>query len=694
MADIILNIQGQATAASSAVDTLVGKLEQLSSALERIAKLSGTAFSNIGGNINTSGLDDLSSKLDDISDRMRQIGGRSGSASVEIRETTKQVSSLGTAAGKSGGFFDKFTKSIGRIAFYRLLRSAIKAVGDAFKEGLQNAYAFSKLHGGPLANAMDKIKSSATTMKNQLGAAFGGLITAIAPVITYLTNILTRFAEFLTQVFALLGGQTTYKKATDGFSDIEESAKGAGGAVKGLLAPWDELNVIGQETGGGGGSSAIDSAAGAFEYAKIPEWLEALWNDAHISEAIERLKQTWEDFKSAFENLEFEAAITMFILDPLRTVIDTLDGIILLLRGIMSGDLWVVDLAIGKLIFDSLMNTVVIPFTRTIDFIFGTNLTEKVLNFKDKVDNGISDLARPEISKAVRERIVAIFTEGYEKIKPVIELIGKVFKALWIVIKAGFILLWNQIKEPTIKFVLWLVTNIIEPVAMWFAELFDTIHTGYNIVSGAFKIGMTEVVNWLVTNVINPVIEFINKIGEKAAKITGDVWEDIQPLKTQVAEPFDIMSAKSTAASTAVKTAFKGLKKYLNDQLSATPTITYSYKNAPSGIATSGGKATMQNVNFVAKADGGFVSQGQLFVAREAGPELVGSIGGNTAVANNDQIVAGIQNGVAQANAEQNALLRQQNSILAQLLDKDLVITPSIALGQVVQRSSAMYARS
>ncbi len=40
---------------------------------------------------------------------------------------------------------------------------------------------------------------------------------------------------------------------------------------------------------------------------------------------------------------------------------------------------------------------------------------------------------------------------------------------------------------------------------------------------------------------------------------------------------------------------------------------------------------------------------GQLFIAREAGAEMVGSIGGRTAVANNDQIVEGIYQGVAAA---------------------------------------------
>ena len=38
-----------------------------------------------------------------------------------------------------------------------------------------------------------------------------------------------------------------------------------------------------------------------------------------------------------------------------------------------------------------------------------------------------------------------------------------------------------------------------------------------------------------------------------------------------------------------------------------------------------------------------------MFIAREAGPELVGTIGGHTAVMNNDQIVSSVAAGVYQA---------------------------------------------
>ena len=63
-------------------------------------------------------------------------------------------------------------------------------------------------------------------------------------------------------------------------------------------------------------------------------------------------------------------------------------------------------------------------------------------------------------------------------------------------------------------------------------------------------------------------------------------------------------------------------------------------------INTSGDQATLK---FNAYAEGGLPDVGELFVAREAGPELVGNIGNRAAVANNDQIIQGIAQGTYEA---------------------------------------------
>ena len=64
-----------------------------------------------------------------------------------------------------------------------------------------------------------------------------------------------------------------------------------------------------------------------------------------------------------------------------------------------------------------------------------------------------------------------------------------------------------------------------------------------------------------------------------------------------------------------------------------------------------GGKTLGFNIGEIEKfASGGFPEMGQLFVANEAGPELVGNLKGRkTAVVNNDQIVASVSQGVSDA---------------------------------------------
>ena len=82
-------------------------------------------------------------------------------------------------------------------------------------------------------------------------------------------------------------------------------------------------------------------------------------------------------------------------------------------------------------------------------------------------------------------------------------------------------------------------------------------------------------------------------------------------------------------------------------------------------------RASLGRLSIPRLAEGGFPEEGQMFIAREAGPEMVGNIGRKTAVVNNEQIVASIAGGVAEANEEQTLLLREQNSLLRALLEKE-----------------------
>lgn len=87
------------------------------------------------------------------------------------------------------------------------------------------------------------------------------------------------------------------------------------------------------------------------------------------------------------------------------------------------------------------------------------------------------------------------------------------------------------------------------------------------------------------------------------------------------------------------------------------------------------------------------VPRGDLFVANERGAELVGSMNGKTTVANQGQIIEGIQKGVRDANADQNELLRQQNDLLRQLLRKEnkFELKPTAGWGDFIRRSTDIW---
>lgn len=87
------------------------------------------------------------------------------------------------------------------------------------------------------------------------------------------------------------------------------------------------------------------------------------------------------------------------------------------------------------------------------------------------------------------------------------------------------------------------------------------------------------------------------------------------------------------------------------------------------------GKSSRTRYSISGYASGGFPEPGQLFYANEFGnPELVGTMGGRTAVANGDQIVSGIQNGVENGNMPVVAALYQLIAIAERIAEKDTTV--------------------
>ncbi len=92
-------------------------------------------------------------------------------------------------------------------------------------------------------------------------------------------------------------------------------------------------------------------------------------------------------------------------------------------------------------------------------------------------------------------------------------------------------------------------------------------------------------------------------------------------------------------------------------------------------------------------AAGGFPESGSLFIANESGAELVGSINGRTAVANNGEIT-GIRDAVIQTGNVETQLLTQIIGLAQQLLDKDPVVLGDREIAQASNRGQGLLGLS
>ena len=98
--------------------------------------------------------------------------------------------------------------------------------------------------------------------------------------------------------------------------------------------------------------------------------------------------------------------------------------------------------------------------------------------------------------------------------------------------------------------------------------------------------------------------------------------------------------------------------------------------------------ASIPKLNISWYANGGFPDTGELFLAREAGPELVGSIGNKATVANNDQIIEGIKQGTYEA---VSTAMRENNNSKQPVIVKIGEKTIYSGYGSYVDSQSNMY---
>lgn len=159
----------------------------------------------------------------------------------------KQALSLEKALNGTGE--KSLVSAIKRVAIYRAIRGALKAITNAFKEGFSNLAQFSD----EVNQTMSQLQSSFTIIKNSVAVAFLPLVNAITPIIQALAGNIANIANAISYLTAKMQGNATYLKVNvDYLKKFNEQSK---------LLSFDTFEKLGNNT----------DVSGMFDEAKVSE---------------------------------------------------------------------------------------------------------------------------------------------------------------------------------------------------------------------------------------------------------------------------------------------------------------------------------------------------------------------------------------------------------------------------------------
>ena len=574
--------------------------------------------------------------LKELSETVQETGESIEEATVSTEKASKSYAVLENAVRKTRSPFRNLLKDLGRVAKYRILRGIITGIAKGFQEGWNNMYQWSKALNGEFANAMDSISASITKMKNSLAVASAPLIEWLAPKVEALANAFAELATKVSYFFALLTGADHYYSVNTGY--IEEYASAAGTAAKKVrtLLKFDEINRLEANNKGSGGSGGK----------KVD--FSNMFQKKNINDVMERLLPDW--LKNLVTDSDLKLKIKQLIPDTSSL---TKIGVIALIGSAINKLLgWTGAATTGTGIMSTGIPAVAL----------GLWVSSILPNFTGLDKDSTIGKVTQTLSAFLTAGGVAFTASGGNLAAAAI--VGTIAAAVSLIVNKTEPIVGTDQKEG-------LAERLQEKLGgkkqkdrfewQFKGDAKVSVYDAKAEVDSKVKSNLSELIkgkiggNYGVTGTAN-----VN-VKEATASVSTDASDSVT--KT-VKDKFASLSVDASLDIN-IKTVTVSGKKDVTMDIGGYQDPKGNYKN---------------EVKLKAAAAGGYINSGQLFVAREAGPEMVGQIGNRTAVANNDQIVQGIASGVAQAQSAQNALLREQNSLLRDILNKGSGIsTGSIA---------------
>lgn len=561
---------------------------------------------------------------------------------------------------------------------------------------------------GDMARTLEQPANMLRVLRAQLGQCARAIGNLFIPILTKVLPIAIAVADGLRQIISAIAGlfgvtlntpdwNASIGNATSGTEDIADNMGSAVESAKELkryLAPFDELNVLpDQSTGNGGSGSGAGLGTGSgdlgidlpgYDFLKnavttqIDEWKKKLeplvsFVKKNIGEILELIMTigaallAWKFSVGFLNGIEALKALSGKELSMPLTIVAggilTATGFKIEFSGIKDAiEKGINSLNFGEIIVGGLLGTAgagllgkgIVSFITTA--FKGKAVANAIANGGKLISTGLIGAAIGAIVAGIPMFVTGVYdaiTNGLNILNgllipagtafvgagigamigavggPLGALIGLVVGAVvdlgiaisqhWDEIKEATVNAWNSVKEKTIE-----VWNGIKD---WLSTAWNSIKTTASSVWSSVSTTVSNTWTTIKTN---------------ASKFMSNL---LDTFKTK----FEKLKQTITDAISRIKSAFNFDWHLPSLEL---PHISVTYSDAPWALARFFGIYSIPHLSVDWYANGGFPDAGQLFIANEAGPEMVGSIGGKTAVANNDQIVEAIAQGVFRAVTE------------------------------------------